>query len=225
MRKKDIARNALEVLIQLYPELFLHLNAGTPWELLVATILSAQCTDARVNKITPALFKRFPTPAHFAAASQEEMEGYIRTAGFYHNKAKNIIASAARVTEVYGGEVPNNMNDLLTLPGVARKTANVVLWGAFGINDGLAVDTHVARIAERLGLCPPESTPQLIEKQLCALFPQAEWGGVNHRMVSFGRMYCVARAPKCVECPMATFCPSFKQQTSRASSKKNKKFK
>ena len=177
-----------------------------PFELIVAVILSAQCTDARVNTVTPELFRRWPGPAELALATQEELESVIRSTGFYHSKARNLLGAAQRVVSVYGGEVPPRLDELITLPGVARKTANVVLFGAFGINEGLAVDTHVKRISYRLGLTS-HTDPVDIEQDLMRLFPRAEWGDVNHRMVWFGRDVCHARSPRCAECEMADFCP------------------
>jgi endonuclease-3 len=182
------------------------LRASTPWELLVAVILSAQCTDERVNGVTPALFARLPTPEATARAAQQEIENLIRAVGLYRNKAAAILGAARRVMDVYGGEVPASLDELLTLPGVGRKTANVVLFGAFGRNEGLAVDTHVGRIAFRLGLCDSRD-PARVEKALTALFPRGEWGNVNHRMVRFGRETCKARRPLCASCEAASFCP------------------
>ncbi|MDL2307067.1 endonuclease III [Desulfovibrio sp. OttesenSCG-928-C06] len=204
--RKERGVLVLDVLQRIYPQLRPHLVSEDAWELLVATVLAAQCTDARVNTVTPELFRRLPDVHAFAQVSQEELEGLIRSTGFYHNKAKNLIAAAKRVVEVYGGKVPDRMEDLVTLGGVARKTANVVLWGSFGKNEGLAVDTHVARISVRLGLCP-HGSPEFIEKELCAVLPRAEWGNYNHRMVSFGRDVCMARSPNCPDCPMLAFCP------------------
>lgn len=205
MEREEKAGNVLELLKFRYPEPQTHLEACNAWEMLVATVLAAQCTDARVNMVTPELFRRWPTPADLADADQLEVEGVIRSTGFYHNKAANIIAAARRVTQHYGGEVPGRLEDLITLPGVARKTANVVLWGAFGINEGLAVDTHVGRIALRLGLTAHKD-PVRVERDLMALFPQEEWGNVNHRLVWFGRHVCDARKPRCEDCEMAHFC-------------------
>ena len=196
----------LEVLERRYPELRPHLMAYDAWELLVATVLAAQCTDARVNQVTPGLFKRLPDVAAFSTVPQAELEEIIRSTGFFRNKARHLIAAAGKVVANFGGKVPDNMADLLTLDGVARKTANVVLWGAFGKNEGLAVDTHVGRIAQRLELCDPGG-PEAIERDLCAVFPRQEWGNVNHRLVSFGREVCDARSPRCPECPMLSFCP------------------
>lgn len=200
------ARQVLAALQQRYPHPRTHLDAQNAWELLVATVLAAQCTDARVNTVTPELFRRWPTPAALAEAPIEELEGVIRPTGFYHSKAKNLLGAARRVCEVFDGQIPQNIEDLITIPGVARKTANVVLFGAFGLNEGLAVDTHVKRIAYRLGLTD-ETDPVPIERDLMKLFPREEWGDVNHRMVWFGREVCDARKPLCDTCEMRPFCP------------------
>ena len=200
-----MADRALKLLKERYPNPRTHLNASSPWQLLVATVLSAQCTDERVNMVTPALFARWPSAEDMARAEQTEIEVYIRSTGFYHNKAKNLLAAARRVRDVFAGRVPDRMPDILTLPGVARKTANVVLFGAYGINEGLAVDTHVGRIAFRLGLVEGRH-PLKTERELMALFPREEWGDVNHRLVWFGRQVCRARAPLCPECEMNSFC-------------------
>ena len=200
------ARQVLAALQQRYPHPRTHLDAQNAWELLVATVLAAQCTDARVNTVTPELFRRWPTPAALAEAPIEELEGVIRPTGFYHSKAKNLLGAARRVCDVFDGQIPQNIEDLISIPGVARKTANVVLFGAFGINEGLAVDTHVKRIAYRLGLTD-ETDPVPIERDLMKLFPREEWGDVNHRMVWFGREVCDARKPLCDACEMRSFCP------------------
>ena len=196
----------LAALQQRYPHPRTHLDAQNAWELLVATVLAAQCTDARVNTVTPELFRRWPTPAALAEAPVEELEGVIRPTGFFHSKAKNLLGAARRVRDVFDGQIPQSLEDLITIPGVARKTANVVLFGAFGINEGLAVDTHVKRIAYRLGLTD-ETDPIPIERDLMKLFPREEWGDVNHRMVWFGREVCDARKPLCDTCEMRSFCP------------------
>ncbi|MDR2727390.1 MAG: endonuclease III [Deltaproteobacteria bacterium] len=206
MDKAARAERALAALRQRYPNPGPHLNAASPWQLLVATILSAQCTDARVNTVTPALFARWPGPEATARAGLGELEEAVRSTGFFRMKARNILQTARRVMEVYGGRVPRSLAELVTLPGVARKTANVVLWGAFGINEGLAVDTHVARISRRLALTDVQDA-DAIERDLLALFPRAEWGDVNHRMVSFGRDVCRARAPRCAQCELLVDCP------------------
>lgn len=206
MTRKERANLVLRTLAERYPHPETHLEAHNPWELAIATVLAAQCTDKRVNMVTPHLFSRWPGPAELAVARIPDVEEVIRSTGFYRNKAKNIVAAARRVTEVYGGKVPCTMEELVTLPGIARKTANVVLWGAFGINEGLAVDTHVGRIAYRLGLTENKD-PVKVERDLMRLFPKAEWGNVNHRMVWFGRDVCDAKKPRCEECEMAGICP------------------
>ena len=200
------ARNVLAALQKRYPHPRTHLDAQNAWELLVATVLAAQCTDARVNTVTPELFRRWPTPAALAEAPLEELESVIRPTGFFHSKAKNLLGAARRVRDVFDGQIPKSIEDLVTIPGVARKTANVVLFGAYGINEGLAVDTHVKRIAYRLGLTD-ETDPIPIERDLMKLFPREEWGDVNHRMVWFGREVCDARKPLCESCEMRPFCP------------------
>ncbi len=206
MDRQQRAQAVLERLAARYPAPETHLTSTTPWELLVATVLAAQCTDKRVNTVTPHLFARWPGPAELAAAPLHEVEAVVRPTGFFHNKAKNLIGAAAKIMTDYGGEVPRTLGELTTLPGVARKTANVVLWGGFGINEGLAVDTHVRRISYRLGLTS-QTDPVAVEQDLLLLFPREEWGNVNHRMVWFGRHVCDARKPRCDECEMAEFCP------------------
>ncbi|MBO4317524.1 MAG: endonuclease III [Mailhella sp.] len=189
-----------------YPKAESALDYDNAWELLVATVLAAQCTDARVNTITPAFFAKWPDPQALTDASLEEIETVIHSAGFYHSKAKNLLGAAKKICDGFKGAVPQTLAELVTIPGVARKTANVVLWGAFGINEGLAVDTHVRRLSYRLGLTSRRD-PEGIEKDLMKLFPRSEWGDVNHRMVWFGRDVCTARSPKCGACEMAAFCP------------------
>lgn len=199
------ADKVLALLALRYPAPETHLTHTGAWELLAATILAAQCTDERVNAVTPALFARWPGPAQMALAEPAEVEEYVRSTGFFRNKARHLVGAAQRIMEAYDGEVPCRMEDLISLPGVARKTANVVLFGAFGINEGLAVDTHVGRIAFRLGLTASRE-PVRVERDLMALFPQAEWGNVNHRLVWFGRHVCQARKPLCEVCEMAELC-------------------
>lgn len=202
---KKKAQLVLERLQKRYPVIDTHLDAENPWELLVATILSAQCTDERVNMVTPELFKRWPGPGELADAEALEVEAVIRSTGFYRNKTKHIIGSAQRIVEHYDGKVPETMKDLTSLPGVARKTANVVLWGAFKKNEGIAVDTHVSRIVMRLGFTK-DRDPAKTEKTMMKLFPQEWWGDVNHMLVWFGRHVCDARKPLCEECEMFDIC-------------------
>jgi len=202
-RMKEIIR----LLRTQYPDANCALNHNNAFELLVATILSAQCTDVRVNKVTPALFARYPTPLAFAEADLAELEEAIRSTGFYHNKAKNIQAAARRIVQAYGGEVPTNMVDLLTLAGVARKTANVVLGTAYGIAVGVVVDTHVRRLANRLGLTQ-EDDPEKIERDLIALMPSTEWINFSHMLILHGRQVCDARKPNCAGCVLNQLCPS-----------------
>jgi endonuclease-3 len=182
------------------------LEHADPYELTVATILSAQCTDVRVNMVTPALFARYPAPADLARAEQADVEELIRTTGFFRNKAKNLIGMARRVVEQYGGEVPREMDDLLSLPGVARKTANVVRGECFGLADGVVVDTHVARITQRLGFTN-ETDPVKIERDLMELVPRRQWILFSHRLIRFGRSICDARRPRCGTCFLARWCP------------------
>lgn len=204
--RKKRAEEVLARLTKRYPQPESALDHENVWELLVATVLAAQCTDARVNTVTPEFFRRWPTPRELAAAAQEDVESVIRSTGFYHNKARNLLGAARRIEEVHGGEVPRTLAELVQVPGVARKTANVVLWGAYGINEGLAVDTHVKRISYRLGLTD-HTDPVRIERDLLLLFPRASWGDVNHRLVWFGRDVCDARKPCCGECELSDLCP------------------
>lgn len=200
------AVQVLSLLAARYPDPHTCLGHETPWQLLVATVLSAQCTDERVNMVTPQLFARWPDAASLARATVADVEDVIRSTGLYRMKAKNLVAAARRTVEAYGGLPPKAIADLVTLPGVARKTANIVLFGGYGINGGIAVDTHVKRIAHRLGLTA-ETDPARVEQDLMGLFPREEWGDLNHRLVQFGRDVCSARSPRCGECEMAAFCP------------------
>ncbi len=203
-------QRALEILIRLkrlYPEAPCTLNYETPLQLLVATILSAQCTDERVNQVTPALFARFPDAAAFARADVEDIETLIRSTGFYRNKAKNIQASCRMIMAEFGGQVPKRMEELLTLPGVARKTANVVLAHAYDIHQGVTVDTHVKRLSNRLGLTE-HTDPIRIERDLMRLLPQLEWENWSIRLVYHGRAICKAQKPQCDNCVLADLCPS-----------------
>ena len=172
----------------------------------MATVLAAQCTDARVNTVTPELFRRWPGPAQLAQAAQADLEAVVRPTGFFRNKARNLIGAAQRVMAAYGGQLPRSMAELTTLPGVARKTANIVLSNAFGVHEGIAVDTHVTRLAFRLGLTGSDN-PVVIEKDLMPLFPRQGWGDINHYLVLLGREVCQARTPRCGQCPLADVCP------------------
>ena len=190
-----------------YPNAECALHHRNAFELLVATILSAQCTDERVNLVTPALFARFPTPEAMAGADRDELETLIRSTGFYRNKAKNIQTAAQRIVSVYGGEVPATMDELLTLAGVARKTANVVLGVIYGIADGVVVDTHVKRLSNRLGLTTHEA-PEKIERDLQQITPISEWINLSHLLIFHGRQVCDARKPLCATCCLNDLCPS-----------------
>lgn len=183
------------------------LDYATTWQLLVATILSAQSTDERVNRVTPALFARFPDASASATATQEELEGLIGELGLFRNKARNVRATAAIVVERHGGEVPADMDALIALPGVARKTANVVLANGFGMNEGIAVDTHVGRVARRLALTRAQD-PVAVERDLMRLFPQDRWLAVSDLLIHHGRGPCDARARRCDDCPVEDLCPS-----------------
>src|SRR3984957_14155774 len=200
-------RAILDVLRKTYPGVVCALNHKSAGELTVATILSAQCTDVRVNLVTPALFKAFPTPKAMAAASLPELEALIRTTGFFRNKAKSIQGAGRIVTEAFGGEVPQTMEELLRIPGAARKTANVVLGSWFGIAVGVVVDTHVLRISRRLELTK-ETTPEKVEKDLMRVIPQTKWIDYSHEIIFHGRQICIARKPKCVDCTLEHLCNS-----------------
>jgi endonuclease-3 len=190
-----------------YPDVVCALNHKNAWELTVATILSAQCTDVRVNLVTPALFKAFPNPRAMAAASLPELEELIRTTGFFRNKAKSIQGAARVVTEEFGGKVPQTMEEILMLPGVARKTGNVVLGSWYGIAEGVVVDTHVMRLSKRLELTK-ESAPVKVERDLMKIIPQDRWIAFSHELIHHGRRICVARKPRCVDCTLEKLCNS-----------------
>ncbi len=189
----------------LFPAVTCALHYKTPWQLLVATILSAQCTDERVNKVTPELFRKYPTVQDFASAPQEELSQDIRSTGFFNNKARSIIGAAKKVLADYSGQVPRTMEELLTVPGAARKTANVVLGTAFGIPIGIVVDTHVQRISNRLDLTK-EADPVKIESDLMKIVPQEKWILFAHQTIHFGRQICIARKPRCASCPLDPVC-------------------
>lgn len=201
------ARAVLATLQARYPHAECALAHRNAFELLAATILSAQCTDARVNQVTPALFERWPTPHALARAPQAELEAVVRPTGFYRNKARNLQGMAQRLVEAYGGEVPQAMDDLLTLPGVARKTANVVRGVVWGLAEGVVVDTHVGRLARRLGWTRHED-PVKVERDLMALFPAGEWIGLSHVLIHHGRDLCGALRPRCEGCPVRAQCPA-----------------
>jgi endonuclease III len=205
--KKQQALEILILLKRLYPDATCSLTYQTPVQLLVATILSAQCTDERVNLVTPVLFARFPDAISLANCDREELESIIRSTGFYRNKAKNIQGACQKIVSEFGGDVPKQMEKLLTLPGVARKTANVVLAHAFGSNQGVTVDTHVTRLSARLGLTE-ETNPVKIERDLMKLLPQPDWENFSIRVIYHGRAVCKARKPNCAECKLAHICPS-----------------
>ncbi|MBS1798706.1 MAG: endonuclease III [Acidobacteria bacterium] len=206
----------LDILAQTYPGVVCALNHRNAWELTVATILSAQCTDVRVNLVTPALFKAFPTPKAMAAASLPEIEELIRTTGFFRNKAKSIQGASRIVTEEFGGKIPQTMEEILQLPGVARKTANVVLGSWYGIAAGVVVDTHVMRISRRLELTK-QTTPEKIERDLMKIIPQNKWINFSHELIHHGRQVCVARKPRCIDCTLEKLCHSKDKTWSSAS--------
>lgn len=201
------ATRILATLAAEYPDAHCALDHRTPYELLAATILSAQCTDVRVNMVTPALFARFPTPGDLAAADRDEVEALIRSTGFFRNKATSLLGMAAALVERHGGEVPQDMEALRVLPGVGRKTANVVLGNAFGINDGIVVDTHVGRLTGLLALSR-HTDPVKVEQDLMTLVPRDDWTMVSHWLIQHGRQVCIARRPRCEACVLAPLCPS-----------------
>jgi endonuclease-3 len=209
LTKKRRATAIFARLTELYPDATCSLDYETPVQLLVATILSAQCTDERVNKVTPELFRQYPDAPRLAGASREAIETLVRSTGFFRNKAKNIQGACEKIVEQFGGDVPQTMNELLTLPGVARKTANVVLAHAFGINAGVTVDTHVKRLSHRLGLTK-HTNPVQVERDLMPLIPQAEWENLSIRLIYHGRAVCDARKPACDRCQLVDLCRSAK---------------
>jgi endonuclease-3 len=215
MARRKIAKKALkahaavilERLLAEYPDAHCALDFTNAFELLAATILSAQCTDKRVNMVTPALFARYPDAAALAAAKPEDVEEIIKSTGFFRAKAKSLIGMATGLVERHGGDVPAEMAALVTLPGVGRKTANVILGNAFGRNDGIVVDTHVTRVSNRLGLTT-ETDAVKIEQALIPLFPQERWTMLSHLFIEHGRQVCIARAPRCNACVLNDICPS-----------------
>jgi endonuclease III len=209
-RRKPTPELAAEIYDRLaahYPDAHCALDFKSPFQLLIATILSAQCTDKRVNMVTPALFKRYRTPAALAAANPEELEELIKSTGFYRNKTKSLIGMATAVAERHGGRIPDELESLVKLPGVGRKTANVVLGNAYDRNEGVVVDTHVARVSARLGLTK-ETDPIKIEQDLMRLLPRDRWTMLAHLLIEHGRTICDARRPKCEICFLNDICPS-----------------
>ena len=196
-----------DALLSLYPDAHCELDFSTPFQLIVATILSAQCTDKRVNMVTPVLFSRYPTVESLARAKRDDVEEIIKSTGFFRNKAKSIIAMAGALVDRHAGDVPSTMESLVTLPGVGRKTANVILGNAFDLNEGVVVDTHVGRLAGRLGLTR-ETDPIKVEQQLMQLFPRERWTMLAHLLIFHGRRVCEAKKPRCGECTLAAMCPS-----------------
>jgi len=205
-RKARVAE-ILQGLDRMYPDVTCALTHRTPWELLVATILSAQCTDKRVNEVTPGLFAKYPTLGDFAAVRPEVLAKDIRSTGFFNNKAKSITGAARKIMSAFGGQVPRTIEELLTVPGAARKTANVVLGTAYGIASGVVVDTHVTRIARRLDLTK-QSDPVKIERDLMKIVPREKWILFSHQIIHHGRAICTARSPRCAECLLETVCYS-----------------
>ena len=206
-KKQERAVEIMHRLRKAYPKAKCSLDFTNPFELLIATMLSAQSTDVRVNIVTKSLFRKYPNPAAFAAASQVEMERDVKQTGFFRNKAKAVIAASKAIVEHHGGETPHTMEELTALPGVGRKTANVVLSNAFNTPVGIVVDTHVTRVSGRLGLTS-NSDAEKIEQDLMKLIPQKEWTAFSHRLIYHGRQICIARKPKCAECVLNDVCPS-----------------
>jgi endonuclease-3 len=203
--RKARLQNIITELDKLFPDATCALHHEDAWQLLVATILSAQCTDERVNKVTPGLFRKFPTVEDLASVRQEELAQEIRTCGFFNNKARSIIGAAKKVQGEFGGEVPKTLDELLSVPGAARKTANVVLGTAYGVASGVVVDTHVQRITNRLDLTR-NSDPVKIEQDLMKIVPQDRWILFSHQVIHFGRQICIARKPRCGSCPLDSLC-------------------
>jgi endonuclease-3 len=200
----------IPILRQAYPRSRTALRFESPLQILVATILSAQCTDEKVNQITPALFRKYPTPYDFASADPKVLEQEIRPTGFFRNKTKSIIGASKKIVEDFGGKVPDNMEDLVSLPGVARKTANIVLSSSFQKAEGIAVDTHVRRLSQRLGLSK-EQDPDKIERDLMEIIPKEDWLDFNYMLVNHGRAVCPSRKPRCPDCQLKRLCPSAKE--------------
>jgi endonuclease-3 len=207
-------RQVCRALKQAYPEATCALVHNNPYQLLVATILSAQCTDSRVNMVTPELFRRFPDPASLAAADPDELEALIRSTGFFRAKARSLLTMSNQIVQRHDGQIPRDLNELTQLAGVGRKTANVVLGTAFGIASGVVVDTHVKRLTNRMGLTTSQS-PEQIERDLIPLIPRKQWVDFSHRLILHGRRVCVARNPRCTDCVLASICPKIGVSPSR----------
>lgn len=201
------AREIYDRLVEHYPDAHCALDFKSPFQLLIATILSAQCTDKRVNMVTPALFKRYRTPEALAVAKPEELEEMIKSTGFFRNKTKSLLGMANAVADRHGGKIPDTMDELVKLPGVGRKTANVVLGNAYDKNEGVVVDTHVGRVSKRLGLTR-QTDPVKVEQDLMKLFPNDRWTMLSHLLIEHGRRICEARRPKCESCFLSDICPS-----------------
>lgn len=211
---KAQAKRVVAALEALYPDADCALVHEGPFQLLAATILSAQCTDARVNLVTPVLFAKYPDAPAMAAADPDELEEVIRSTGFFRAKARSLLGMATRLRDEHGGEIPRDLDALTSLPGVGRKTANVVLGTAFGLASGVVVDTHVKRVSFRLGLTA-NTDPERIERDLTAILPRAEWVVFSHRVILHGRQLCLARKPRCGQCPLESFCPKIGVTTSQ----------
>ena len=209
MKASERVAQLIKIWPKVYPDAHTELNFKTPLELLIATILSAQCTDKRVNMVTPLLFKKYRTAKDYANAPTAELENAIKSTGFFRNKTKSIKGAASTIAKKLGGKVPNSMENLRELPGVGRKTANVVLGNAFGINEGIVVDTHVIRLSQRLGLTK-QKDPEKIEQDLMKLVPQQYWAIWSHWLIWHGRRRCYARKPDCANCEVLRLCPSGK---------------
>ncbi len=210
MNEKARILHVIKTLKTVYGDAHIALKSKDPFQLLVSVILSAQCTDVRVNQVTPVLFKRFPDVRSMSEAPLEELEELIRSTGFFRNKAKNIKSASKIIIERFNGELPRTMDEMITIPGVGRKTANIMLYNAFGIIAGIAVDTHVKRLAKRLGMTS-EKDPNKIERDLMAIVPKKDWGTITYVLINHGRQICRARKPLCNKCPVQDACPSAKQ--------------
>jgi endonuclease-3 len=208
--EKIFVRRLLSKLRGVFPNADCSLRFCSPFELLVATILSAQCTDIQVNKVTEILFKKYNKPEHFVDIPLEELEGLIKSTGFYHNKAKNIKAAAKEIIKQFNGTIPQTIEELIMLPGVGRKTANVVLGNGFGINEGFVVDTHVVRLSHRLGLSTGK-TPEQVERDLMSIFPQKYWCFLSHALIQLGRTNCKSQKPNCQSCQIKNLCPQLEK--------------